>query len=59
MEIDCLFHHIIKEENMDLDKYKRDYKYRSQEGAHGGGVNKWIIIIGGALVALLAYFTSR
>ncbi|WP_206367882.1 hypothetical protein [Sphingobacterium chungjuense] len=51
-------HHIIKEVNMDLDKYKRDYKYRSQEGAHGGGVNKWIIIIGGALVALLAYLTS-
>ncbi|MFD2597474.1 hypothetical protein ACFSQ3_00810 [Sphingobacterium corticis] len=44
---------------MDLDKYKRDFKYRSQEGAHGGGVNKWIIIIGGILVALLAYFTSR
>ncbi|MGJ1203215.1 hypothetical protein [Sphingobacterium lactis] len=40
---------------MDLDKFKRDYKYKSQEGAHSGDVNKWIIIIGGALVILLAY----
>lgn len=58
MELNYLLHHIIKEVNMDLDKYKRDYKYRSQEGAHGGGVNKWIIIIGGAVIALLAYLTS-
>ena len=40
---------------MDLDKFKRDYKYKSQEGAHGTDMNKWIIIIGGALVILLAY----
>ncbi len=41
---------------MDLDKFKRDYKYKSQEGAHGGDINKWIIIIGGAVVVALAYF---
>ncbi len=40
---------------MNLDKYKREYKYKSQEGAHGQNVNKWIIIIGGAIVVLLAY----
>lgn len=40
---------------MDLDKFKREYKYKSQEGAHGADMNKWIIIIGGALVILLAY----
>ncbi len=43
---------------MNLDNFKRDYKYKSQEGAHGGGINQWIIIIGGALVVLLAYLTS-
>ncbi|WP_281346836.1 hypothetical protein [Sphingobacterium humi] len=43
---------------MDLDKFKREYKYKSQEGAHGGDYNKWIIIIGGALVILLAYIFS-
>jgi len=40
---------------MDLDKFKRDYKYKSQEGAHGADYNKWIIIIGGGIVILLAY----
>ena len=40
---------------MDDNKFKRDYKFKSQEGAHGGGVNKWLIIIGGAIVILLAY----
>lgn len=40
---------------MDVNKYKRDYKYKSAEGANEG-VNKWIIIIGGIAVALLAYF---
>ena len=41
---------------MDIDKFKRDYKYKSDEGANGGAINKWLIIIGGALVILLAYF---
>ena len=40
---------------MDDNKFKRDYKFKSQEGAHGGGINKWIIMIGGAIVILLAY----
>ena len=40
---------------MDDNKFKRDYKFKSQEGAHGGGINNWIIIIGGAIVILLAY----
>lgn len=39
---------------MDLDKFKRDYKYKSEE-ADNGSINKWIIIIGGAIVILLAY----
>lgn len=39
---------------MEIDKYKRDYKFRSEEGT--SSVGKWIIIIGGLLVALLAYF---
>ena len=40
---------------MEENKFKRNYKFKSQEGAHGGGVNKWLIIIGGAIVILLAY----
>ncbi len=40
---------------MDMDKYKRDYKYRSSEGDKS---YKWIIIIGAIVVALLAYFTK-
>lgn len=40
---------------MDDNKFKRDYKFKSQDGAHGGNINKWIIIIGGAIVILLAY----
>ena len=35
--------------------FKRDYKYKSQEGAHSGGINKWLIVIGGAIDILLAY----
>lgn len=42
---------------MDLDKFKREYKYKSGEGGQGG-INKWIIIIGGALVILLAYLLN-
>ena len=38
---------------MDMDKFKRDYKFKSSED---GGFNKWIIIIGGVIVAVLAYF---
>jgi len=41
---------------MDFNRYKRDYRFKSSEGANGGGINKWIIIIGGILVALAAYF---
>ena len=38
---------------MDMDKYKRDYKYKSSEGDKNF---KWIIILGAAVIALLAYF---
>ena len=40
-----------------MDKYKRDYKFKSEEDT-AGGLNKWIIIIGGIVVAALAYFFS-
>ncbi|MGO1521490.1 MAG: hypothetical protein ACTHZ1_02540 [Sphingobacterium sp.] len=39
---------------MNLDKFKREYRYKSEEGTQGG-VNKWIIIIGGAIIILLTY----
>lgn len=44
---------------MNLDKYKRDYKFKSQEGMHGASTTKWIIIIGGMVIAVLAYLSSR
>lgn len=44
---------------MNLDKYKRDYKFKSQEGAHGAATSKWIIFIGGIIIAIIAYFSSR
>ncbi len=40
---------------MDVDKYKRDYKFRSDEGNKSF---KWIIIIGGIIVAILAYILN-
>lgn len=49
-----------KEANdMNLDKFKRDYKYKSQEGLHGEALNKWIIIIGGIVIVVIAYLTYR
>lgn len=41
---------------MDMDKYKRDYKFKSEEGASAGGSLKWLIIICGIIIAVLAYF---
>lgn len=41
---------------MDMDKYKRNYKFRSEEGAEGGRNLKWLIIICGLIIAALAYF---
>lgn len=38
---------------MDIDKYKRDYRYKSNEGNKSF---KWLIIIVALLVALFAYF---
>lgn len=38
---------------MDMDKYKRDYRFRSSEGNKNF---KWIIIVVGVIIALLAYF---
>ncbi len=40
---------------MDMNKYKRDYKYKSTEGEEGGKNLKWLIIIAAIIVALLAY----
>lgn len=44
---------------MDMDKYKRDYKFKSEEGANGGGNFKWLIIICGLVIVALAYFLKR
>ncbi|WP_262506431.1 hypothetical protein [Sphingobacterium paucimobilis] len=41
---------------MDMNKYKRDYKFRSDEGTDSGKSMKWLIIIGGLVVVALAYF---
>lgn len=41
---------------MDMNKYKRDYKYKSSEGADGGVNLKWLIIGTGIVIAILAYF---
>lgn len=38
---------------MDMDKYKRDYRYKSEEG---GKSQKWLIIICGLAIAAAAYF---
>jgi uncharacterized membrane-anchored protein len=40
---------------MDMNKYKRDYRYRSDEGNNGGKF-KWLIVAVGVIIALLAYF---
>lgn len=40
---------------MDLDKYKRDFKYKSTEGDKSF---KWMIILGGIIIAILAYFLN-
>ena len=39
---------------MNLDNFKRDYKYKSGEGDNGNF--KWLIIGVGIVIALLAYF---
>jgi len=41
---------------MDMNKYKREYKYKSAQGEEGGRWLKWLIIIAGIIVALAAYF---
>lgn len=38
---------------MDMDKYKRDYKYKSEEGDKNF---KWLIIGLGIIIAIIAYF---
>lgn len=40
---------------MDMNKYKRDYRFKSDEENKGGG-SKWLIIVVGIIIALLAYF---
>ncbi|WP_262896196.1 hypothetical protein [Sphingobacterium faecale] len=39
-----------------MDRYKRDYKFRSDEGADSGKDLKWLIIGGALVVIALAYF---
>lgn len=41
---------------MNMGKYKRDYKFRSDEGSEGGKNLIWLIIICGLAVAAAAYF---
>lgn len=43
---------------MDINNMKRDYKFRSEEGAEGGKNLKLLIIICGIAVGLLAFFLS-
>lgn len=40
---------------MDMNKYKRDYKFKSEESYNDGRRNKLIIIIGIAAIIVLAY----
>lgn len=37
---------------MDMDKYKRDFRYKSQEGNKNF---KWLIILCGIIIVVLAY----
>lgn len=39
---------------MDMNKYKRDFNYRSSEGGNGGF--KWLIVFCALLIILLAFF---
>lgn len=41
---------------MNMDKYKRNYKFKSAESDTDGRRNRIIIIVGVVLVAALAYF---
>lgn len=41
---------------MDMDKFKRDYKFKSDESYDDGRRNRWIIIIGIIVMIALAYF---
>lgn len=38
---------------MDMDKFKRDYKYKTNEG---GKSFTWLIIVCAAIIVLLAFF---
>ncbi|WP_262708985.1 hypothetical protein [Sphingobacterium lumbrici] len=38
-----------------MSKYKRDYRYKSNEGNNGDKF-KWLIVAVGVIIALLAYF---
>ncbi|WP_422798794.1 hypothetical protein [Sphingobacterium sp. Mn56C] len=40
---------------MDMDKYKRDYRFKSDEGSKGSSL-KWLIILCGVAIAAVAYF---
>lgn len=40
---------------MDMNKYKRDYKFKSEESYNDGRRNKRIIIIGIIVMIVLAY----
>ncbi len=44
---------------MDMNKYKRDYKYKSVEGAEGGKNLKWLIIIVAIFIGVIAYISSK
>ncbi|WP_262886585.1 hypothetical protein [Sphingobacterium sp. SGG-5] len=40
---------------MDMNKYKRDYKYKSAEGEESGKNLKWLIIITAIIIGIIAY----
>lgn len=41
---------------MDMNKFKRDYKFKSAESDRDGRRNRVIIIVGIIVIILLAYF---
>lgn len=38
---------------MNMDDFKRDYRFKSQEGDNKNF--KWLVILGGAIIAILTY----
>lgn len=41
---------------MDMNKYKRDYDYKSEEGSNNN--LKWLVILCAVVIAVCAFFFS-